>query len=206
MKYFEVSYENDIILVKIVRLPKEWDMDFVEEFKNVLLLPESKVFKIEFSGNKWNSFNSESKEYEIFTKSLRDALIRFIYSDSIYIGYLKTDISNIETELLLAMDYIVYEDANVVGFDEEYMPVMGGLSYIFLRGGYSLLNLLYRKPPIVDLIEAGYLRGAKSSKFCLNDIFMRRLLIHKKIIREIFVENFHHISEIEKDIIHRVGK
>ena len=83
---------------------------------------------------------------------------------------------------------------------EEYLALLRRFTYGMFRGGHALLNLLYRGVTIDRLVGMGLLASIDSAEAYEK---YDSLLLRKRVLREVFLRDYHHLLEIEETIVRR---
>ncbi len=139
----------------------------------------------------------DAEEYLALLRRLRIALANAIYSDAIYITVAEGDLWGFPIDLLLASDYVGGE---ALLASRGYSHLLSGFTYGMFRGGHALLNLLYKGVTIDRLVGMGLLASIDSAEAYEK---YDSLLLRKRVLREVFLRDYHHLLEIEETIVRR---
>ncbi|HIE37387.1 TPA: hypothetical protein EYP83_04380 [Candidatus Geothermarchaeota archaeon] len=206
MGYISVGEGRGYKEVYIVHIPMNCEMTFVNELRESVLedVDEEVVF-IRFSGEYTDGNGLYSLGCRDFNSGIREILYRLLFQDRIYIGLVDKPIYNLELEILLALDYIKYLEDIELGFTSNYLPLSAGTTYALFRGGINLLNLLYNRVRLSQLMSMGFIRGEKVDSIN-HSIYLDvgEALKIKKLYREIFLRESQHIGSVESNMYFRI--
>jgi len=137
------------------------------------------------------------EEYIGLIRRLRTVLSNAVYSDAIYVSVVSDDLWGFPIDILLASDH-VYGGGYLAS--RGYSHLISGFTYGFFRGGQALLNLLGMGVDLDRLVEMGMLSSVDPAG--AYDAY-EALLTRKRVLREVFLRDYHHLLEMEETVIRR---
>ncbi len=193
---------RDIVEYRLDRYPDRLDNQYVSMLEKWFSVEEG-VVVIRLARGGSNPFRQlgsgdlDIDEYIGLLRRVRTAIANTIYSDAIYIAVVEGDLWGFPLDIVLASDYVGGE-----GFLESrgYSHLLGGIAYGMFRGGNTLLNLLGGGAYLNSLVRNGLLASIKSREALEK---YDSLLLRKRVLREVFLRDYHHILEIEETIVRR---